>query len=138
MKKIVRYGAYGIVIKEGKILLSLKKTGPYKDFWDLPGGKIEFGETPEETLKRELLEEVAICGNNFQLLFVGNNIAEYKEQKGKYKFHHLGIVYKVKEFLRLSNLICEETNSWFLLNEMPEKLTPFAKQFYENKYLSNS
>lgn len=28
--------------------------------WDIPGGSVEFGETTEETLMREISEEVAI------------------------------------------------------------------------------
>jgi len=37
-------GAYGILIKDGKILLIKKSRGAYKGMYDLPGGGIEFGE----------------------------------------------------------------------------------------------
>ena len=53
---IFRTGAYGIVIQNSRILLTLKKSGPYTGLWGLPGGGIEFGESLEETVTRELLE----------------------------------------------------------------------------------
>lgn len=55
VNQISRIGAYGILLKPSKILLSLKDSGPHKDLWELPGGKIEFGETPEGALRKELL-----------------------------------------------------------------------------------
>ena len=60
-------GAYGIVIENNKILLIKKVTGPYDGKLDLPGGTIEFCERPEETLKRELLEETGINITKYEL-----------------------------------------------------------------------
>ena len=47
------------VIREGdKIFATQRGDGEYKDGWEFPGGKIEEGETPQEALKREILEEL--------------------------------------------------------------------------------
>jgi mutator protein MutT len=50
-----------IIEKEGKILIARRRgTGMQPGLWEFPGGKVEPGETPEECLQRELLEEFAI------------------------------------------------------------------------------
>ena len=57
MKKIQTVG----IIREGnKILLGLKKRGFGAGRWNGFGGKVEKDETPIETMKRELFEEVKI------------------------------------------------------------------------------
>jgi 8-oxo-dGTP diphosphatase len=50
-----------ILIKDGQILIAKRKKGDrLAEKWEFPGGKIETNETPEECLKREMLEEFGI------------------------------------------------------------------------------
>lgn len=50
-------GVYGCIIRQGKMLVIQKARGPYTGLFDLPGGSPEAGETPEQTLFREIKEE---------------------------------------------------------------------------------
>ena len=43
---------------KGRIFVTQRGYGEYKDWWEFPGGKMEAGETPEEALKREIWEEL--------------------------------------------------------------------------------
>lgn len=43
---------------EGRIFATQRGYGDMKDGWEFPGGKMEKGETPEEALEREILEEL--------------------------------------------------------------------------------
>ena len=50
-----------ILVNDGMLLIAKRgATARLPNLWDLPGGKIEPGETAEECLKRELLEEFGI------------------------------------------------------------------------------
>lgn len=47
------------VIRRGKEVLATQRGyGPWKDWWEFPGGKMEAGETRREALRRELSEEL--------------------------------------------------------------------------------
>ena len=48
-----------IIIHDHKLFVTQRGYGEFKDGWEFPGGKIEPGESPQEALKREILEELA-------------------------------------------------------------------------------
>ena len=95
MKQHKHLGCYGIIIKDNKILLIKKVSGPYDGKLDLPGGTIEFEETPEETLKREIKEEVGIKVKEYELLDCNSIIVDWIHKGENIKTHHIGIFYKV-------------------------------------------
>lgn len=50
----------GVVIKDGKVLLARHTYGSGKGMLIIPGGYVNLGETPQEALKREFMEETGI------------------------------------------------------------------------------
>ncbi len=52
--------AVAALVRGGRVLLSRRAGPPHQGTWDLPGGFLEAGETPEAALRRELREELGI------------------------------------------------------------------------------
>lgn len=65
----IRMRVCGLLIKENALLLVNHKTINSSDFWAPPGGGIEFGETAENALARELKEETGLTVNVCDFLF---------------------------------------------------------------------
>ena len=58
-----------IIIKDGCLLVTQGQNKSH-DYYALPGGKLEFGETPHECIVRELLEELGVVAKVGNLLYV--------------------------------------------------------------------
>ena len=59
----------GIIEGNGKVLIGRRKPGKHMGGkWEFPGGKIEPGETPEQSLARELAEELGVQARVGQFL----------------------------------------------------------------------
>jgi 8-oxo-dGTP diphosphatase len=59
--KVVLVAACALVDVDGRVLIAQRPAGrPMAGLWEFPGGKIETGERPEQSLIRELKEELGI------------------------------------------------------------------------------
>ncbi len=92
MQKISRVGVYAVIRDGRKMLLVIQPKGPYANRYDFPGGGIEFGETIEQTLRRELLEEIGMEFTSMKLL---TNLTT-QITGPSYLFHQIGLIYAVE------------------------------------------
>jgi ADP-ribose pyrophosphatase YjhB (NUDIX family) len=66
----------GLIVKDNKVLLVKITYGANKDYWMLPGGLVEEGETFEEAAIREVKEETGICARPIRLIGVRTGIKQ--------------------------------------------------------------
>jgi 8-oxo-dGTP diphosphatase len=94
MAKRQRIASYALITHNMHILLTQHGRGPNTGRWGLPGGGIEYGEEPLESLKRELLEEANIEAENYNLDDVISSTIEMAlDDPEPEEFHNIGIIY---------------------------------------------
>ena len=64
--KIVRVGVAVFIRRDDKVLMQQRKGSHGAGTWSLPGGHLEFGETPEQAAEREVLEETGCQTKNLR------------------------------------------------------------------------
>lgn len=67
----------GVVINEGKVLLARHTYGGGKDMLIIPGGYVNYGETPQDALKREFMEETSIVVEPMEVIGIRFNMHDW-------------------------------------------------------------
>lgn len=80
--------AVGIVVKDRQVLITKRKIPPFLNQWVLPGGKIDYGESVEQGVIREVYEEVGLTAKT-------NGLFAFKESlpTEMSKYRHYLILY---------------------------------------------
>lgn len=91
-----RPSAYGIVIREGNILL-VKEAGKFH----LPGGGVELGEDPKEAVIREVKEESGIFVTNPKLINADSSFFTWEtlDQPPKLSHVHSLLLYYICDYI---------------------------------------
>lgn len=88
--KTLKVVAAGVIVHSGKILIGQRAVGgPQPGYWEFPGGKQEAGETIEQCLQRELMEELGVrvtVGKH-----IGNICHSYENGNFKVCFYRIDI-----------------------------------------------
>jgi 8-oxo-dGTP diphosphatase len=78
-----------IVAYKGGIVLIKRLNDPFKGYYALPGGIVEYGESTEEAVLRELREETALEGKIYKLVGV------YSEPNRDPRGHFVSVCYLI-------------------------------------------
>lgn len=92
-------GVGGVVIEDGRALLIRRGSEPLRGEWSIPGGTLELGESLEQGVARELLEETGLEVRVMELIEVFDRIFEGDEadaaaagavlEKKRPKYHYV-------------------------------------------------
>jgi len=127
LTKPITVGVRALIFDKERIFL-VKHT--YDDYWYLPGGGVKKGETFEQSIRRELKEEVGIKFNKLKLFGVYNNFFEGKNDNI--------VVFECSEFIIKNSRSSEiEMYNFFELNNLPEKTSPGTKRRIEEYKKTN-
>ncbi|MFF4757063.1 NUDIX hydrolase [Streptomyces sp. NPDC001292] len=95
MKKELRVAAYAVCVRDGRLLLARWVAGDGTRRWTLPGGGMEHGEDPYDTVVREAEEETGYTVEPVALLGLDSVRRNYPRPLGAHAdFHGLRILYE--------------------------------------------
>jgi 8-oxo-dGTP diphosphatase len=104
----------GVFFEKRSILLIQRKNPPFQGSWALPGGFVDYGETTEGAVIREMLEETGLRTKICSLLGV------YSKPNRDPRGHTVTVAYLIE---RVSGEVCAgddaRTVKFFKMNDLP-------------------
>lgn len=129
-----RVGVGVFVFKNGKFLMGRRKGSHGEGDWSLPGGHLEFGESPEQTAAREVKEETGAEIKNIRFGALTNDIF------GSDNKHYVSI-WMVGEWKSGEPVIMEPEKyidqQWFDFDTLPEPLFQPWQQLVSGQFFDH-
>jgi 8-oxo-dGTP diphosphatase len=126
--------AHTLICVEGKYLVTKrsKDERPYPEYWDIPGGIVEYGELPRDGAIRETMEEVGLKIIPTKVIHEDSELDKVKDKV------YVRLVYlcELDDDIKNIKLDLEEHSEYRLINSLDdlkdEKIIPFLLDLFEN------
>lgn len=129
-----RVGVGVFVFRDGKFLIQQRKGSHGSGTWSLPGGHLEYGETPEDTSRREVMEESGCEITKVRFAAVTNDIFEVE---GK----HYITIWMMSDWKSNEPYIAEPEKCtdqmWTDFDSLPEPLFLTFNQLFASQFIEN-
>lgn len=107
--------------KQGEILLNIRKKQPFLNFYNVPGGKVDIGETTKQCAIREFTEETGMECESVKLKSICEKLS-YNENE-ELIHHIIGYFYTTDNaYGTLESENDEGKNEWINLDKLKDKL----------------
>lgn len=120
-KPLMLVAAAALVRSDGRLLLAQRPVGkPMAGLWELPGGKVEAGESPQGALTRELREELGLTVSEADMSAFSFAAHEYE------RFHLLMPVFLVRRWVGQAEAREGQQLAWVAADEIGNYPAPAA------------
>lgn len=128
---LIMVGANVILINANNEILLHHRTD--KDWWGLPGGAMEIGESLEETARREVYEELNIECGKLSLFNVYSGTSLYYKYPDGNEVYNVTSTYICRDFF--GEIVVEKTEGrdarFFKINEIPSNISSTVVEIIE-------
>jgi 8-oxo-dGTP diphosphatase len=129
-----RVGVGVFVFKDGKFLMLQRQGAHGAGSWSIPGGHLEFGESPEETATREVREETGLEIANVAFAAVTNDI--FREENKHYVTVWMKSDWSSGEATNTEPDKCTELR-WVDFDTLPEPLFLPWQQLLKSEFIDS-
>jgi 8-oxo-dGTP diphosphatase len=130
----VRVGVGVFVFKDGKFLMQQRKGAHGSGTWSPPGGHLEFGESFEETARREVEEETGLRIKNIRFGAVTND--HFADEK-----KHYVTIWMISDYESGTEYITEPDKcvgqAWHTFDDLPSPLFLPWKELLASDFLTD-
>ena len=117
-----------LILKDGKVLMSQRKSSHGTGEFNFPGGHLEFGESFEQCAKREAMEEAGLEIKNIKFQFLAN----VKKYPGKH-YVHIGLIANWKKGEpKIKEPDKNGPWKWYSLKNLPKPLFEMCRLTFES------
>ena len=97
LPQVTRLAAYGVIWRGDELLLCRVAVGNLGEgLWTLPGGGLDFGESPQDGVVREVEEETGLVAQISGPPVIHSDAGMWHRRSGDVRYHHIRFVYPME------------------------------------------